>query len=137
VTAAAIAMIVIGVLVTILGLLIVLAGTFLSGVGGTNGFSGQFANIPAAIGGFVAVIGGIFVAFGVLEVFTGIYMLPGRPWSRILAIILSIIGGLVSLGGLFDGRGPNGGTILPLAFLVAYGFVIWVAIANGRWFARP
>ena len=135
VTTAAIVMMVIGVLVAVLGLLIVLAGSLLSGAGGT-GFSGQFADLPAAVGGFVVVVGVIFLAFGVLEVFTGIYLLPGRPWARIMAIILSILGGLVSLGGVLDGQRANGGIVIPLVFLIAYAFVIWAAVANGRWFAR-
>jgi hypothetical protein len=134
VTAAAIVLIVIGGLVALLGLLIVLAGSLLSGVGGTA-FSGQFANFPAAVAGLIVVIGAIFVAFGVLEVFAGIYLLPGRPWARITAIVVSVLGGLVSLGGVLDGRGANGGIVIPLIFLVGYAYVIWAVSANGRWFA--
>jgi len=126
---------VIGVLVAVLGLLIILAGTLLSGAGGT-GFSGQFANLPAAVGGIIAVVGVIFMAFGVVEVFSGIYVLAGRGWARIMAIVLSVIGGLVSLGGVLGGRGASGGIAVPLIFLIAYVFVIWAVSANGRWFAR-
>ena len=134
VTTAAIVLMVIGLLVAVLGLLIVLAGTLLSGLGGT-GFSGQFANLPAAVGGIVAVVGVIFVAFGVLEVFSGIYLLAGRGWARITAIVLSVIGSLVSLGGVLDSRGASGGILVPLIFLIAYVFVIWAVSVNGRWFA--
>jgi len=134
VTAASIVMIVIGVLVAVLGLLIVLAGSLLSGVGGTT-FSGQFANFPAAVAGLIVVIGAIFVAFGVLEVFSGIYLLRGRPWARITAIVLIVLGGLISLSGVLGGRGANGGIVIALIFLVGYVYVIWAVSANGRWFA--
>lgn len=81
----------------------------------------------------MAVLGGIFAAFGVLEVLSGIYLLPGRSWARITAIILSVLGGLFSLASVASVE--RGGSFLPLAFLVAYVFVIWVLSVNGRWFA--
>jgi len=134
VTGAAVVMIVIGVLVTLLGLLFVLFGTLLTGAANST-FSDQFGNLAGAVGGVVAVFGGIVAAFGILEVFSGIYVLPGRSWARITAIILSVLGGLVSLGGVVGGRGANSGIVFPLIFLVAYAFVIWALSVNGRWFA--
>ena len=125
-------MIVIGVLVTLFGLLIVLFGTLLGGIG-SGGFNGQFGNLPAAIGGFVAVFGGIIAAFGVLEVLSGIYLLLGRSWARITAIILAVLGGLFSVASLASVE--RGGAYFPLAFLVAHVFVIWALAVNGRYFA--
>lgn len=135
VTAAAIVLMVTGVLAALLGLLMLLAGGLLSGLGGGAGLTGSFAAFPAVVGTFIAVVGGIFLVFGVLEVFSGIYLLPGRGWARITAIILSVLGGLVSLGGVLDARAMNGGVAIPLIFLVAYAFVIWAVSVHGRWFA--
>lgn len=134
VTTASILMIVIGVLVTLLGLLFVLFGTLLGGAGGTT-FSGQFGDLTTAMAGVFAVIGIIVAGFGILEVLSGIYMLSGRSWARILAIILSVLGGLVSLGGVAGGSEPRGAIVLPLIFLVCYLFIIWAAAAHGKWFA--
>jgi hypothetical protein len=128
-------MIVIGVLVTLFGLLIVLFGSLIGGVDNAA-FTDQFGtSFTGAVGGVLAVIGGILAAFGILEVLSGIFILPGRGWARITAIILSVIGGLFSLAGVAGGTGPRGGIVFPLIFLVAYVFVIWAMAVNGRWFA--
>jgi len=135
VTVAGILLIIIGALVTLLGVLFVLAGAFIRGAGDAA-FSGQFAGLPEAAGSFVIVFGLIFGGFGLGEVFTGIYVLPGRAWARISAIVLSVLGGLFSLGGVVGGNSGRGAIVFPLAFLVAYVFIIWAVAANGRWFAR-
>ncbi len=135
VTAAGIVMIVIGVLVTLFGLLFVLFGTLIGGAG-DNPIRDQFGtSFTGAVGGFIAIIGGIVAAFGILEVLSGIFVLPGRGWARITAIILSVIGGLISLSGVAGATGPRGGIVFPLIFLAAYVFVIWAMAVNGRWFS--
>jgi hypothetical protein len=132
VTAAAIVVIVIGVLVTLLGLLVVLVAGLLGSVG-YGGFGTQFGNLPAAVGGLFAIIGVIFAAFGVLEVVSGIYILSGRAWARITAIILSVLGGLFSLTSVASAQ--QGTVFFPIIFLLAYVFVIWALAVNGRYFA--
>lgn len=134
VTTASILLIVIGVLVTLLGLLFILLGTLVGGAADST-FTDQFGNLAGAVGGVVAVFGIIFAGFGILEVLSGIYMLAGRSWARILAIILSVLGGLVSLGGVAGGTEPRGAIVFPLVLLVCYVFIIWAAAAHGKWFA--
>ena len=135
VTVAGILLIIIGALVGLLGLVIVLAGSFFGGLDGA-GFSGSVAGLRDAVGAFFIVAGLIFLIFGALDVLTGIYVLPGRPWARITAIVLSVLGALFSLGGVMGERGMQGGVLIPLVFLVAYVFIIWAVSANGRWFAE-
>ena len=132
---AAILLIIIGALVGLFGLLFILAGSLWGSIADAN-FTAQFGNLPAAIGTFVVVLGVIFLGFGVLEVLTGIYVLPGRGWARIMAIVLSVLGGLFALGGALGGGSARGSVILPVIFLAAYAFVIWAVAANGRWFGE-
>ena len=132
VTAAAIVMIVLGVVIALFGLLIVLGGALLGGAGG--GVVGdRFIDLPAGIGGFFVAVGVIVVAFGVLDVLSGIYILPGRSWARILAIILAALGGLLAVAGVFSAE--RRGAAIWLVLLAAHAFVLWAMSVNGRWFA--
>ena len=135
VTTASIMLMVIGVLVTLFGLFFLLVGTLLGGVLDTTTFPAEFGNLRNSIAGIFAVIGIIVAGFGILEVLSGIFMLSRRSWARILAIILSVLGGLVSLGGVAGGTDPRGAIVLPLVFLACYIFIIWAAAAHGKWFA--
>ena len=132
VTAAAVVLIIIGVLAVLVGLLIVLGGALIGGAGG-GAFGDQLPNLPAAIGGFAVVFGAVVVAFGVLDVLSGIYVLLGRSWARILAIILAALGVLFWLASLANLE--RGGAFVPLLLVAAHAFVIWAVSANGRWFA--
>lgn len=137
VTAASIALIVIGTVVVLIGLLFILGGAVISGVGNRpdlgidlNGFSG-------ALGGVVAVVGAIFVLFGALELLSGIFSLLGRAWARILAIVMSVLGALVAVLALVGARSGGGGSpVVSLVLLVAYIFVIWAMASEGAYFAQ-
>jgi hypothetical protein len=136
VTAAGVMLIVLGVLISLLGLLFVLGGSLIGSVGNAPDLQEQLGGIPSAFGGFVATIGVIVVVYGIGQVATGIFVLPGKSWARIAGIILAVLGGLFGLLGLIPGEGQNvGGAIVSLVVLLAYAFTVWALITNGRWFA--
>ena len=130
VTIAGIVLIVLGGLVALAGLAAFAVGNI---VGGMFAFGTQGSSVAGAIGGVVAVFAVILIAWGVLEVVTGIFTLSGQSWARITGIVLSIIGVLFSLGGL-GSRG--GGIVFAIVVLAAYGYTIWALATNGAWFNR-
>ena len=137
VTAASVVLMVLGVLVTLIGLLFILGGALIGGVGNRpdlgidlNGFSG-------AVGGIVAVVGAIVVVFGVLELLSGIFTMLGRAWARILAIVISVLGALFAVLGIVGSRAEGAGSpAVSIVLLVAYIFVIWAMASGGRYFAE-
>ena len=143
VTAAAIILMILGVLLCLGGILFLIGGAALG--------SGGFGGLGGALGGAVAVIGVVLLAFGVLEIVTGINLFGGKSWARIVGFILAGIGLLFSLFGLlgsfstqpasdFAGTaatGPNvTNIIINLVVLVAYAYVIYALATAGRYFNR-
>lgn len=133
VTGAAIVLIVIGVLTALFSLLIIAGGLFVSGLGSSA--TNQAGAVFGAAGGVLAFVGILVLAWGVLEVVTGINVLSAKGWARVTGIVLAAIGGLFSLLGLFGGN-QGGGIIFPIILLVAYAFVVWALITTGAYFAR-
>ena len=85
----------------LIGLLIaVVGGTFISNLG-------DFGNIPdlkganagAVVGGVVAFVGAIIVAWSVAYLLAGIGVIRNSNWARVLGIVVGIISGLVWLSG--------------------------------------
>ena len=136
VTGAGITMIVLGSLITLLGLFVLIAGVFVGGAAnqinvstpGFNGLAGAFA-------GVIIVIALIFLAFGILDIVAGANVLGGRSWARITGIVVAAIFGLLSLPGLFNGNNGGGGPIFGLILVAANAFVIWALATTGSWFA--
>ena len=143
VTAAAIILLIFGVLVSLGGVLALIGGAAL-GSGGLGGLGG-------ALGGAVAVFGVILLAFGVLEIITGINLFGGKSWARIVGFILAGLGVLFSLFGLigsfstptatdFAGTQATGPSvvniIVNLVVLAAYAYVIYALATAGRYFNR-
>jgi len=136
VTAAAVILIVLGVLVGLFGALSLLAGAVFPTVSQSPEFREQFGDVADAFGGFLVTVGAVVLAYGVLQVLTGIYVLPGRSWARITGLILATIGALFSLEGVLPGEDSAGGSIVFVALLASYGFVAWVLASRGWWFSR-
>jgi hypothetical protein len=136
VTAAAVVLIVCGVLVGLLGLLFVLGGSLIGSMGDAPELQEQLGGVPAAFGGFIATIGLIVVVYGIAQIVTGIYVFPGKSWARIAGLILAVLGGLLALLGMFPSdQGVNaGGILVSLVILAAYAFTAWALATNGRWF---
>lgn len=135
VTAAGIVMIVLGVLTLLLGLLFLVGAAAIGGAANSPGLNSQIGSLGGAVGGFIAVVAAIVIAFGALQVIAGINILPGKNWARITAIVLAVIAGLLSLPGLFA-RNAGGGVVISIVVIAAYAFTIWALATNGRWFAR-
>lgn len=137
VTAASIVLMVIGTLVVLIGLLFIIGGAFIGSVGNRPDLGIDLNGLSGAVGGIVAVVGVIVVLFGALELLSGIFAMLGRAWARILALVISVLGGLIALLGLVGSRSTAGGSpIISLVLLVAYVFVIWAMASAGRYFAE-
>jgi hypothetical protein len=136
VTAAGVILIVLGVLVSLFGVLSLLAGAVFPSVAQSPEFQDQFGVVSDALGGLLLTFGVIVLAYGILEVVTGIFILPGRAWARITGLIVAVLGILFSLVGLLPGDSGAGASIVTLLLLAAYGYAAWVLASTGWWF-RP
>ena len=133
VTAAGITLIVLGALTLLVSLFLLI------GVGLFAGAAGSIpeSEIPAGMGGLMGAFAGVFfvvmlvvLAFGILQLVSGIQVLNGRSWARMTGIVVAAIAGLLALAGLADE-----GFIFSLILLVANGFVVWALATAGPWFA--
>lgn len=137
VTAAAVILIVLGLLVSLLGALAVLAGLVFPSVAESPDIRGQFGELSAALGGLILVVGAFILAYGLAELLTGIFLLAGRAWTRISGLVLAVLGILLSLVGVLPTEGGGAGTSLGFGIvLAAYAFVAWVLASQGSWFRR-
>ena len=137
VTAASIILIVIGTLVSLLGLLVVLGGALIGTLDEGQSLGVDLPGVTGALGGVVAIVGLIVVLFGVLELMSGIFALLGRAWARILAMVIAGLGALFAFLGLVGSQSSDaGGLGVNIVLLVAYIFVIWAMATSGRWYAE-
>lgn len=138
VTGAAIVLLVLGVLTAILGLFALLAASIFTSGMDIPGMEQFGRNAAGAIGGIIAIVGGVFIVFGVLQVVSGINLFSARSWARILAIVLCVIGALFGLLALLGSGEPgaNSSPIFGLILLLANGFVVWALATTGRYFTR-
>ncbi len=137
VTVAAWILIVLGAIVTLAGLFLVIASGALAGLLG-----------PLAGLGIVAAI--IAIVIGVLHIWSGIAILGGKNWARIVGIVLGALGVLFGVLGLVAAFttpavtdpttgatvGGPGSAITPVIQIVIYGFVLWALMRAGSWFTR-
>jgi hypothetical protein len=136
VTAASVVLMVIGTLVVLIGLLFIIGGAFIGSVGNRPDLGIDLNGLSGAVGGIVAVVGVIVVLFGALELLSGIFAMLGRAWARILAIVISVLGGLIALLGVVGSRGAGASPAVNLVLLIAYVFIIWAMASAGRYFAE-
>jgi hypothetical protein len=136
VTAAAVLLIVLGVLVGVFGVLSLLAGALFPSVSDTPEFRQQFGEVSGALGGLLLTVGAIVLAYGALQVVAGIFVLPGRAWARIAGLVVAVLGTLFSLVGVLPGESGAGASIVFVALLAAYAYAAWVLASTGWWFSR-
>jgi hypothetical protein len=136
VTGVAIVLIVLGVLIGLLGLLFLLMGLAFGSIVTMPEFQDQFPNVTAAAGGIIAIFGFLFLADGILQVVSGIFILPGRQWARITGLIAGVLGALFSLVGVLPGQSGGGVNLFFLLMLAGYVFVVWVLATQRTWFER-
>jgi hypothetical protein len=136
VTAAAVILIVLGVIVALFGVLALLGAALFPAMADTPEFRDQFGNLSEAFGTLFLTFGLIVLAYGILEVVAGNSVLSGRTWARIAGLIVAILGILSSLVGILPSEGSGATNVVSLVLLAAYGFVAWVLASRGSWFTR-
>ncbi len=137
ITAAAIVLIVLGVLAVLLGLLFVLVGVTFESIVNMPEFRDQLGDVSAAAGGLFVVFGALFLGDGILQLVSGIFVLAGRSWARIGGLIAGVLGALISLVAVLPAEGGSGGfNFFFVAMLAAYVFVAWVLATSGAYFRR-
>jgi hypothetical protein len=139
ITAAAIVLIVFGVLIALFGLLFVLAGALFPAIRESPELESQLGSVPASFGTFILVVGFILAAWGILQVVAAGFVLSRRTWARITAMILAILGALIGLATILPGEAglTAVGATLSLLFVAGHGFAIWALASQGRWFTAP
>ncbi len=111
-------LVVVGVFITLGGLLFILGGAILTSVGGSE--------FGAIAGGAVAFVGAIILTIGILQVLAGIGSWRGAGVGRVLAIIVAILFGLLSLASVVAGAADTstgaarGSSILNWALAIGY-----------------
>jgi hypothetical protein len=138
-TAASVILIVLGVLVSLIGVVFILAAALFGSIVDMEEFTAQFGTMSAAMGGFIATLGFLVLAYGVLHVLTGIFVLPGKSWARITGLIVASLGTLFALVGLLPGEGGYTalGLIISVGVLAGYVYAIYALATTGWWFSRP
>ena len=139
ITAAAILLIIFGVVLALLGLLVMLGGALFPALKDSPELAGQLGAVDDSFGVFILVLGVIMAAWGGLQVVAAIFVLSRRTWARITAMILAILGALIGLATIIPGENglsPVGATI-SLLFVGGHAFAIWALSSQGRWFSTP
>lgn len=137
ITAAAIILIIFGVILALLGLLIMLGGALFPAIRDSPEFAGQLGSVPDSFGTFIVVLGAIMSVWGGVQVVAAIFVLSRRIWARITAMILAILGALIGLATIIPGEAglTPVGVSISLLFVGGHAFAIWALASQGRWFA--
>lgn len=137
VTAAAVILIVLGLLVSLFGALAVFAGLVFPSMADSPDIRRQFGELSGALGGLILVVGIFVLAYGLAELLTGIFVLSGRAWARIGGLVVAVLGILFSLVGVLPTEGGGGGVSIGFGLvLAAHAFVAWTLASRGAWFRR-
>ena len=99
-------------------------------------FRDQFGDVSETAGGVIAAFGFLFVADGVLQFISGIFVLPGRSWARVTGLIAGILGALIALVGVLPGQSGGGVNLFFLLLLVGYVYVVLTLTMHASWFRR-
>jgi hypothetical protein len=117
-------LIVVGLLITVFGLLLVGGGALL----GTYGQS-DLPGLAGPFGALFAGIGVVVIILGVIEVLAGIGSWRGSGAGRVVGIIYGVLGALGGISGLSSG--DSGGSLGSIVTLVLFGYVAVVLLF--RW----
>ncbi len=137
ITAAAIVLIVFGAILGLIGLLVMLGGAMFSAIKDQPELAGQLGQVSDAFGVFILIVGALMATWGALQVLAAIFVLRGRTWARITAMIVAILGALIGLASIIPGE--NGvtpvGVVISLVIVGGHAFAIWALASQGRWFS--
>jgi hypothetical protein len=130
-------LIVFGAILGLIGLLVMLGGAMFSAIKDQPELAGQLGQVNDAFGVFILIVGALMAAWGALQVVAAIFVLRGRTWARITAMILAILGALIGLASIIPGE--NGvtpvGVVISLVIVGGHAFAIWALASQGRWFS--
>lgn len=133
VTGAGITLIVLGIITSLVAVFLLIGASLFAGATGAidtsdmPGMGGALGAFAGAIVVFVLIVGG----WAALQLVSGFYVLAGREWARIVAIVVSIIGIVLALAGL---GGRDSSSVLSIAFAAAQAFVVYVMFSERSWF---
>lgn len=126
-----------GILGILVGVLVaVVGGAFISNLGAFTQFPGltdapelNGANAGAIIGGVVAFLGLLVVAYSVAYLLAGIGVLRNSNWARVLGIVVSGLSALIWASGLSSAReirdgGAAGGGLFVLVALAIHVYIV-------------
>jgi hypothetical protein len=125
-----------GVMLGLFGLVFTLFGATFSTLRLQPELIDQLGPLPESFGGFILGFGLVILAWGVLEVVAGGFVLRRRGWARITAIVLAILGTLAGLALSLPREGTNPvGLTITLVFMGGHAFAIWALSRSGTWFS--
>ncbi|CAN5736417.1 hypothetical protein BH24CHL6_BH24CHL6_13810 [soil metagenome] len=129
-----------GIFYIIVGVLAGLAGLIATVLGGAIGGLDleEFGQFGGFFGGAIVVVGVIILVVAVLFLASGIGILAGKNWARVLGIVLGVIFAVFGLLGILGsmGAGMDAGTMVwNVLFTVLYALAAWVLIKAGPYFA--
>ncbi len=147
VTIAGIILILFGLLTTLGGILLLVAGQFAGGLlpFATAEGGAEAGSVVGAVAGVITVIAIVVLVIGLLHLASGIGVLVRKEWARILGILMSVLGlllGVLSLFGALQpannvGAGdPASGLPVAIVITVAYGFALFALARGGNYFRR-
>lgn len=129
--AAGVALLVLGVIGALIGLLIAFVGGFFTSLNipeiqnnpdlGPNG--------AGIVGGIVTFIGIVILVYSLAYFVAGLGVLRTREWGRVTGIVVGIISGLFWLAGLSGGRG---GFVFALVLLLIHLYIVVVLAIRWR-----
>jgi hypothetical protein len=144
---AAIVLLVAGLLATLVGGAIIVAGSLFTAVlrdGGTGSF--PFGSAPTEFFDSAAdvfrIIGGVTLVGGLLHVIAAIGIFAHKNWARALGVLLALLGTLLGAAGVYGALyftiqdGPMTGLATVVVFLVAYAFTLLALLLGGSHFSR-
>ncbi|MEP7360879.1 MAG: hypothetical protein ABI744_04795 [Chloroflexota bacterium] len=134
VTLAAIYLIVMGALTSLLGGCAAIGGAAFGQLGSGTDTSGAFG----AFGAVIAGLGIVILVIGILGILAGAGALGGKGWGRWLGIIVSVIFAILfilgGVGSLTANNGMTGG-VVTLVLGVLYALSAWALIKASAFFA--
>jgi len=108
------------------GITFIAGGGFLATMMSQQGQAGG-SGLATLMAGLGAVMGVVFLAFGVIDIFVALGLLKLKNWARIVAIVFSAIGACFQVLGILGSLSHfnPGSFIFGLIFLAIYGWIIW------------
>ena len=131
-------MLVVGGLVTLIGVGVLFAGM----VAGPfiESFGSAFPGGDSSVTAMISVIGVVIAVIGILEIAAGIGVFVHQSWARWLGIVLATLGLLLGffmlIGTMSDPVGGGADLVISLLWVATNGFVVAALAVAGEHFQR-